>query len=300
MASEQPAMKTASRCRAPQTAARGSFIIEGYSRHQRLGARECIQSAAFDVGGYSWCISYYPDDSDDMALYVTLLTEAAELFITRFASIDGERNPSWGTSKFMKWTELEESSYLRDDLLVIECDITVISKESEALPGASLVHVPPSDILEDFSKLERMTVGTDVTFTIDGEVFPAHKIVLAARSPVFMVQLYGPLAEGNNWESITVEDMQPTVFKSLLYFIYTDSLPDMEHLDDGDHREMAKHLLAAADWYAMDRLKLICEEMLCRIVDAKTAETMLALAEQYGCRDLKEACLQYINYYLKA
>ncbi|TVU41985.1 hypothetical protein EJB05_08365, partial [Eragrostis curvula] len=321
--SEQPATKTASRCPAPQTTARGShtFIIDGYSLHQRLGARKYIQSAAFDVGGYSWCISYYPDDRDDMALYVTLLTEAAEvralydlrlvdqtrgsscsflndiqLFITSFTSIDGERNPSWGSSnKLMKWTELEESPYLRDDRLVIECDITVILKESEALLEASLVHVPPSNMLDDVKKLAEMTVGTDVTFTVDGEAFRAHKIILAARSPIFMAQLYGPpVGEVNSREFVTVENMKPTVFKALLHFIYNDSLPDMEHLDDDDHREMVKHLLAAADWYAIERLKLICEEKLCRIVDAETAEMTLALAEQHSCRDLKEACLRYI------
>ncbi|TVU42537.1 hypothetical protein EJB05_08949, partial [Eragrostis curvula] len=318
MASEQP-VTTASRCPAPQTA-RGShtFIIEGYSLHKNLGKRRYIQSIAFDVGGYSWCIGYYPDeDKDMMSVYVTLLTEEAEvravchlmlvdqtrgtLFnhdmqpLPTLFSTKSDGNPIWGTRTFIKWTELEESPYLRDDRLSIKCDITVILKESEALPESSLVHVPPSDLPEHFKKLAGMTVGTDVTFAVDGEAFYAHKIVLAARSPVFMAQLYGPVGEGNNRESITVEDMQLAVFKSLLHFIYTDSLTDMEHLDEDDRREMIKHLLVAADWYALERLKLICEDILCRTLDAENAETTLALAEQHSCKYLKEACLRYIT-----
>jgi speckle-type POZ protein len=49
------------------------------------------------------------------------------------------------------------------------------------------------------------------------------------------------------------------VFRSLLHFIYTDSLPE---IDDRDRTAMAQHLLVAADQYGMERLKLICEYVL--------------------------------------
>jgi speckle-type POZ protein len=49
------------------------------------------------------------------------------------------------------------------------------------------------------------------------------------------------------------------VFRSLLHFIYTDSLPE---IDDRDRTAMAQHLLVAADQYGMERLKSICEYVL--------------------------------------
>jgi speckle-type POZ protein len=52
-----------------------------------------------------------------------------------------------------------------------------------------------------------------VTFKVKGEVFHAHKLVLAIRSPVFMAELYGPMGDKRR-TSINVEDMEPNVFRA--------------------------------------------------------------------------------------
>lgn len=57
---------------------------------------------------------------------------------------------------------------------------------------------------------------------------------------------------------------------------------------------MAQHLLAAADRYALDRLKVLCEAMLCRDVAIYTVATTLALAEQHHCFQLKSVCLKFV------
>ncbi|XBI78379.1 hypothetical protein VPH35_088086 [Triticum aestivum] len=88
--------------------------------------------------------------------------------------------------------------------------------------------------------------------------------------------------------------MQPAVFKAFLHFIYTDSMPFMDDLDDDDKREMVKHLLVAADKYAMERMKRICEGMLCKSLDVETVATILALADQHNCRNLKDACIEFM------
>ena len=49
--------------------------------------------------------------------------------------------------------------------------------------------------------------------------------------------------------------MQPAVFKTLLHFIYKDSLPVMDNLDEDENKEMVKHLLEVADRYALERMK---------------------------------------------
>ena len=84
--------------------------------------------------------------------------------------------------------------------------------------------------------------------------------------------------------------MLPQVFKALLHFVYTDSLPQMEQ----EEAVMAQHLLEAADRYDMQRLRLICEDTLCRHLDVSTAATTLVLAEQHHCRALKEACIEFL------
>ncbi|KAF7011214.1 hypothetical protein CFC21_025545 [Triticum aestivum] len=134
--------------------------------------------------------------------------------------------------------------------------------------------------------------GADVTFTVAGQSFLAHRCVLAARSPVFKAELFGMMNE-TLAQSIKINGMEPSIFKALLHFIYTDSLPDDRHAEDR-HTEM-QHLLVAADRYGVDRLMAMCEEKLCRSINVKTVATTLALAEQHHCVHLKRACLEFLS-----
>ena len=57
---------------------------------------------------------------------------------------------------------------------------------------------------------------------------------------------------------------------------------------------MAQHLLAAADRYGLERLKLLCETTLCEDVAINNVATTLALAEQHHCSHLKSVCLKFV------
>jgi speckle-type POZ protein len=80
----------------------------------------------------------------------------------------------------------------------------------------------------------------------------------------------------------------------MLEFIYTDSWPLLVDADEAV--EMTQHLLLAADRYGLERLKLICEDMLCDRIDTSTVATTLTLAEQHGCRVLKQACIYFLQW----
>ncbi|KAF8655419.1 hypothetical protein HU200_061164 [Digitaria exilis] len=246
-ASPQPREKTRSSCFAETDRCAHVFEINDYSFHKGLGAGNFIKSGTFTVGGHEWCIHYHPDgftleDSKDyISVCLQLLTKDSE-----------------------KRTELEASPYLRHDRLTIQCNLTVILgsrvSQSEKTCG---IQVPPLDLSHDLGRLLDAARGTDVAFKVKGEVFQAHKSVLATRSLVFEAELYGPVGEDNR-ETITIEDMEPAIFRALLQFIYKDSLPAMDDLGGDEKEEMVKHLLAAADRYAVERMKLMCESILCR------------------------------------
>ncbi|WVZ79016.1 hypothetical protein U9M48_026644 [Paspalum notatum var. saurae] len=185
-----------------------------------------------------------------------------------------------------------------DDSLTVECSITVIKELKRiTIPAKKeeVAAIPPSDLHQHLGELLRSQKGADVTFAVAGESFAAHKLVLAERSPVFMAEFFGGMAEGSSG-SVEIVDMDPAVFRAMLQFIYTDTAPE---LDDEAEPEpataMAQHLLAAADRYGLERLKLVCEGKLCDGVDVDTAATTLALAEQHGCSLLKEKCVQFIT-----
>jgi speckle-type POZ protein len=48
---------------------------------------------------------------------------------------------------------------------------------------------------------------------------------MQARSPVFRALLTGPMIEGHQ-ETVAIHDVKAPVFKALLHFAYTDSLPE--------------------------------------------------------------------------
>ncbi|CAD6220541.1 unnamed protein product [Miscanthus lutarioriparius] len=58
---------------------------------------------------------------------------------------------------------------------------------------------------------------------------------------------------------------------------------------------MAQHLLVAANRYGMERLKLMCEDKLCKYIDVGTVAAILTLVEQHHCHRLNKACFEFLS-----
>lgn len=112
------------------------------------------------------------------------------------------------------------SNYLKDDCLKVQCCVGVVRSHTEG-PKIYSIPVPPSDIGQQFGRLLESGEGTDVNFEVNGETYSAHKLVLAARSPVFRAQLYGPMKDQNT-QCVKIEDIEAPVFKVLGdFYLYT-------------------------------------------------------------------------------
>ncbi|CAN6318443.1 unnamed protein product [Urochloa humidicola] len=298
--------------------------IEGYSRiKSTVPNGKHIQSRPFCSAGHNWAVDYYPNGGDrDAGDYISLFLvlkdditdEVTVQFVFSFADQVEKQTPSyiharavsrfavangwirWGRPKFIRREHLERSDHLRDDCFTVRCDMVVIGKPQAKDTAASPhIVVPPPDWPQHFRDLLLSEQGTDVRFHVGDETFAAHRCVLAARSPVFKAELFSAMKEGTATDgSIKIDGIEPQVFKTLLQFIYTESLPEKEEGKDAPGASMEQHLLEAADRYGMERLKLICEDRLCRHVDVSTVETTLALAEQHRCQGLKEVCFQIL------
>lgn len=105
---------------------------------------------------------------------------------------------------------LESSVFLKDDCLKINCTVGVVVSAIDCSRLHS-IHVPESDIGEHFGMLLENEECSDVTFNVSGEKFHAHKLVLAARSPVFETEFFNGMDEDNH--EIVITDMEPKVFK---------------------------------------------------------------------------------------
>ncbi|KAJ3709159.1 hypothetical protein LUZ61_012864 [Rhynchospora tenuis] len=192
----------------------------------------------------------------------------------------------------MRWSEFE-SKYLVEDSFMLKFNAQLV-KPFCVDTTTKIIQVPASDFswsakYVHFTQLWKTGEGADVAFQVSEEMITAHKEVLAMRSPVFRAQFFGPMIDSKS-QCIKIEDMKPDVFRLMLHFVYTDSLPDRKDLSI----EMSQHLLVAADRYRLERLKLICEEILSANLDVETAATTLVLAEQHNCEQLKEICLDFI------
>uniref|UniRef100_J3MGQ0 BTB domain-containing protein n=1 Tax=Oryza brachyantha TaxID=4533 RepID=J3MGQ0_ORYBR len=189
--------------------------------------------------------------------------------------------------------DLSSLGYLKGDCLTVQCTITVLRELPE--PVAATAH---GELRHHFGELLQEETGTDVTFDVSGESFAAHKLVLAARSPVFMAEFFGSMKEAAAGR-VKIDDMEPAAFKAMLHFIYTDAIPELDTSTTtttatAPTTTMAMHLLAGADRYGLDRLRLICESKLAGCIGVDTVSTTLALAEQHGCLHLKTKCVEFI------
>lgn len=300
------------------TVAKGSHVvnIDGYSRmNETIRTGSCTKSCTFDVGGHQWCITYYPNGinpecADCISVFLDHVSPAEDVNAEfQFDLLDGggrivpsysrtakrtfaKHELRWGCSRFVKREELEKSDHLKNDRFTIQCDVTVLKELLVKEQVESFVEVPPSNLHRHLGDLLlNQKEGADVTFKVGPEKFVAHRCVLAARSPVFKAELFGSMKE-KDARSICINDMDASVFEALLHFVYTDELPE---INEEDAAAIAQHLLVAADRYDMERLKLICEDKLCRCLDVKTAANTLALAEQHHCRGLKKAILKFLT-----
>ncbi|GJN16387.1 hypothetical protein PR202_gb03370 [Eleusine coracana subsp. coracana] len=89
--------------------------------------------------------------------------------------------------------------------------------------------------------------------------------------------------------------LQAWTFYALLVYIYCDRLPrDKECCGAPVTTELLRDLLAAADRYRLHRLKLMCAKKLWEDVSVETVSKTLWYAHQYNCRELKNACMNFI------
>ena len=124
---------------------------------------------------------------------------------------------------------------------------------------------------------------SDVNFNIDGRDFPAHKLILAARSEVFAAMFKHPTKE-NLTNQIKIEDIEPNVFHEMLRFIYTGRVP-LKMLET-----MAASLFIAADKYLLDELKIKCENYFTHQMSPENCVVLLLTGDlQNPTKPLKEA-----------
>jgi speckle-type POZ protein len=133
-------------------------------------------------------------------------------------------------------------------LITIRCIVTV-TKEPRTVVKRNIPEAEQPTVRDHLEHMWKEGEGRDVTFSVCGHLFSAHRCVLAARSPVFKAELFSPMKE-KAAQCIIIDDMEPRIFEALLHFVYTDSM-----IHDNDNKKgkttTYQHLLVAADRYGV-------------------------------------------------
>ncbi|KAM0865762.1 hypothetical protein ACQ4PT_043058 [Festuca glaucescens] len=290
-----------------------------YEQAKQLPIGHYAQSGVFSAGGHPWRIECFPrgvfgsGPAEYLAIYLRHMGKSRSvraLFEAFLLDRDGQPcskvnertdfhefpvnedcdddSEDQGWFRFVKAATLEKD-YVFEGHITFVCAILVIhdSPEHQKIGDSPI----PSDTGSDLGRLLDQEDGTDLSFIVDGEIFRVHRAVIAARSPVFRAELFGSMAEAT-MSSITLQDIKPATFKVMLRFIYTDEFPGEDELVDSSIH-MFQDILAAADRYALDGLKLMCAQKLWDNVAVDTVETILSCAETYNCPKLKKECLNF-------
>ncbi|CAM0902587.1 unnamed protein product [Alopecurus aequalis] len=300
---------TSSRCMTEHVTATLDYEVTNYLELEGMGVGEFVSSPVFRVGGYDWEIRFYPagknsDCAGHVSCCLLYLSQAKDvsakfrlsLLETKSQTeveVDSPDEPverifspllntwGWGHTEFVERSKLRSISLLGDGCFTIRCAI-IVRKESR-----------PLELSGDLERMLGDKRGADVRFRVGGRKLRAHRSVLAARSPVFEAQLFGPMAE-KDMRRVKVVDMEPSIFQMMLRYIYTDWLPPCE--DEGGYSTTSmQHLLVAADRYGLENLKQMCEEELSKRIDVENVMFTYALANQHHCNGLKVGCTKFMS-----
>jgi len=163
------------------------------------------------------------------------------------------------------------------------------------------VSVPPSAFVTDMVKLMNDDTMTDVTFSIQGQQFHAHRAILAARSEYFKVMLFtGGMKEAiqahqhavtnlpaDQRQPIKIQDISPVVFYKVLEFLYTDIV---QHFS----LKIGIALLIASERFMLRRLKALCEELLIQHICVDNVIAVFIESHRYTALGLKDISLEFI------
>ena len=257
-----------------------------------------------------WYLELYPrgreDNKDYVSLFLTLdcttqseVSAAYKLSVVNASGADthvfkedvrfcegdvhGKENIVWRSAILDKTKCL----CTQNNTLTLKCEIsaskvTHVSRQKRHLPQTNLTH-----LAEELASFVADARFSDIVFYVRGRQFPAHKVVLAARSPILLSMFEEQQAPSRNNQRIEVKEIEPDVFQQALKYIYTGQV---DHLET-----MAAPLLAIADKYALANLKSICEQSLIHHMNSVNVGSIYMLADVHSAEHLKSEALKLIQ-----
>jgi len=236
------------------------WTIEGFSSLS-TAVGELSKHTTFHLHNKTWTLQLFaggvPEHKDFINVYIdqppdtkTLTEVALEMavekkdgstawktrsyqFLTLGPQVEGcskrlLSSPSLQFSDSLKRADvLDASKQMLDDKdrLCLRITLFIWRTPKQYTLGFSLtLNVSENKLVKDMQQSLDSKKYSDITFVVDGNDMPAHRVVLAERSPYFKAMLDSKMADSVD-QRIEVKDISTATFGDILRFIYTGSLP---------------------------------------------------------------------------
>ncbi|KAL5014948.1 hypothetical protein ScPMuIL_009218 [Solemya velum] len=177
-------------------------------------------------------------------------------------------------------------------------------KKVQAFSGL-VINVLPSQRLKDMieSKACTVTVHTrnafhvmqelrqrcqlcDVTICIEGQLFTAHKVVLAGCSPYLRAMFTNGMLESDQ-DVVEIHGIEPSTMNQLLDFMYTSTIEITV--------ENVQSVLQGASLLGLLHLRTLCSNFLQTQLTASNCLGIKYFADMYMCKELESAAQHFIH-----
>ena len=128
----------------------------------------------------------------------------------------------------------------------------------------------------------------DVVLEVEGEMIPAHRVVLASLSPYFRAMFTGEMAESKK-KTITINGVGAESLRTLVEYAYTATIKISEN--------NVQAILPAASVLQFEEVKRACSQFLKRQLDTDNCLGIKVFAEVHSCQELLSAATNYSSHY---
>ncbi|XP_046557768.1 actin-binding protein IPP-like [Haliotis rubra] len=141
-------------------------------------------------------------------------------------------------------------------------------------------------LLHGLCDLWREALFCDVTITVAGKSFRAHRHVLSAASPYFRAMFSSGMQEQSSSE-ITLQDTEAYIFETALNFIYSGQVEVTS--------ENCQDLLGVCDMLGLVDVVMACSEFLKTQLQPDNSLGIYLFADAHQCLDVRDEAESYIQ-----
>ncbi|XP_023314893.1 protein roadkill-like [Trichogramma pretiosum] len=194
---------------------------------------------------------------------------------------------SWGRTKFYDLNKIDDLISLKNTV-TFRCELEIfteyINNENETDNETEDENFEEKKFNLPFPSEELSDIELS---TSDKKTIRAHKFVLAMISPVFRAMFTHDMLETKN-NTIKIIDTSHNILVEMLRFMYTGEIEINE-------TDMILQLLAVADKYQIDNLKIKCGKLLYAELSTENAIEFLTSANKYNAMHLENKVLKFVT-----